>query len=128
MNTSIELKNMEFFARHGCFGEERVIGGKFIVNMTVTGNFAKAVKTDNLEDALNYKEIYDIVREQMRIPSNLIENVACRVMREVFNKHEQVEHMSITIEKLAPPIGGKVEAASFILEECRDHFLTGVTN
>ena len=31
----IELVDMEFFARHGCFDEEQMIGNKFLVNLKV---------------------------------------------------------------------------------------------
>ena len=42
----IELVDMEFFARHGCFEEEQIIGNKFIVNLWVEYDCTRPSETD----------------------------------------------------------------------------------
>lgn len=112
----IELKNMEFFAHHGCFEEERIIGNNFIVNLTVGGDFTKAAMSDNIEDALNYQELYDIVKEQMEIESHLLENVAGRIGKAIVAKFPQVTEFSLRIDKINPPLGGKLYSSSVTLD------------
>lgn len=107
----IELINMEFFSYHGCFKEEQIIGNNFLVSFWADVDSQKAAITDNIEDALNYQEIYKLIKEQMAIPSNLMESVAKRVLDSVKVAFPQVINAQVTISKLNPPIGGKVEAS-----------------
>lgn len=119
MNSIIELIDMEFFARHGCFTEEKIIGGKFIVNLKVEGDFSKAATTDNLADALNYKELYDIVKEQMNLCSNLLENVAQRIIDKILSSFNVAQKVSVSVAKVAPPLGGKLFASKVTISKSR---------
>lgn len=112
----IELKDMEFFSRHGCFEEERIIGNRFVVNLSVEGDFSKAAASDNIDDAVNYQTLYDIVREQMDIPSHLLENVASRIVNRIKEMFPFLEKVSVTIDKINPPLGGKLYASSVTFE------------
>ncbi len=118
----IELKQMEFFAHHGCFEEERIIGNKFIVNLCVKGDFNKPAQSDSLSDALNYQELYDIVKEEMAVPSSLIENVAERIVEAIITKFDNyyLYSVEVTIDKLNPPLGGKLYASSVTVKFPRD--------
>lgn len=110
----IELKQMEFFSHHGCFEEERTIGNKFIVNLKVEGDFSQPALSDKIEDALNYQQLYDIVKEQMATTSSLLENVAQRIVDEIvikFGDAFDLECVEVTIDKLNPPLGGKLFAS-----------------
>ncbi|MEF9931590.1 MAG: dihydroneopterin aldolase, partial [Bacteroidales bacterium] len=82
----IELVNMEFFAHHGCFSEEQIIGNKFIVNFWAETDFSKPCESDNIEDALNYQEVYNIIRAEMKKKSHLLEHVAKRILVAVKGK------------------------------------------
>ena len=112
----IELKDMEFFSRHGCFEEERIVGNRFVVNLTVEGDFSAAAASDNLEDAVNYQALYDIVKEQMDIPSNLLENVASRICGKIKESFPELSMVKVTIDKINPPLGGKLYASSVTFE------------
>ncbi|MFC2119233.1 dihydroneopterin aldolase, partial [Bacteroidota bacterium] len=72
----IQIEGMEFYAHHGHFAEERIIGNKFLLDLFIDTDCKKAAETDKLEDALNYQEVYEIVKQQMEIKSHLLENVA----------------------------------------------------
>ncbi|OJV19479.1 MAG: dihydroneopterin aldolase [Bacteroidetes bacterium 41-46] len=107
----IELVNMEFYSYHGHFHEEQIIGNKFIVNFSAECDVFKAGESDLLEDAVNYQELYNIIKEEMEIPSKLLENVALRIAKRVKMTYPQVGKISISVAKMNPPIGGKVEAS-----------------
>ena len=107
----IELVNMEFYSYHGHFQEEQIIGNKFIVNFSAECDVFKAGESDLLEDAVNYQELYNIIKEEMEIPSKLLENVALRIAKRVKMTYPQVGKISISVAKMNPPIGGKVEAS-----------------
>ncbi len=104
----VELVDMEFFAHHGCFEQERIIGNKFIVNIWVECDCKKPSETDDINDALNYQILYDIVKREMEIPSHLLEHVAGRILKSVKSEFPHISAAQVRIDKLNPPLGGKV--------------------
>jgi dihydroneopterin aldolase len=56
----IKLNEMEFYAFHGCYNEERMVGNNFLVDISMDTDMEKASRSDNLHDALNYAQVYDI--------------------------------------------------------------------
>lgn len=112
----VELENMEFFSHHGCFDEERRIGNRFIVNLSVEYDMSKASQSDNLADALNYQELYNVIKEEMNTPSRLLEHVAARVCKQLKVKFPEISGGSVSIAKLNPPLGGQVGASKVTLE------------
>ncbi|MCI1720828.1 MAG: dihydroneopterin aldolase [Bacteroidales bacterium] len=108
----IELVDMEFFAHHGCFDEEQMIGNKFLVNLKVEGDFRKAASTDKISDALDYQGLYKVVKDEMGKPSKLLENVCKRIIDSIASRYPQIEKAELTVDKLNPPLGGKLYASS----------------
>ncbi len=45
---------MEFFAHHGCFAEERIVGTHFLVDLSMEYDTSKAEISDNLEETIDY--------------------------------------------------------------------------
>lgn len=117
MKTRIELNNMEFFARHGCFSEEKIIGNRFVVNFWAEYDSSTAQISDEISDALNYQEIYNLIKEEMSIPSNLLEHVARRVVVKLEIRFPQIIDYTLRIEKINPPLGGKVESSSVLFKK-----------
>lgn len=107
----VELINMEFFAYHGCFKEEQIIGNNFLVSFWADTDSDKAVISDNIDDALNYQEVYNLIKNEMEIPSKLMESVAKRILNRVKEAFPQIVDAQVSISKLNPPIGGRVEAS-----------------
>jgi 7,8-dihydroneopterin aldolase/epimerase/oxygenase len=104
----LELRKMNFFANHGCFEEERIIGNQFIVDFSAVYDMTKAANSDLISDAVDYPQIYNIIKQEMEIPSSLLENVADRILKSVRCNFPSIESASVTIQKLSPPIGGQV--------------------
>jgi 7,8-dihydroneopterin aldolase/epimerase/oxygenase len=120
MVTKIELATMKFYAYHGVMPQERVVGNNFIVNLTLTVPIQKALITDDLNDTLNYAAVYEVVKREMNISSNLIEHVAGRIVRALKAEFPQIEAIDLKLSKLNPPIVGEVASASIILSEMFD--------
>jgi len=113
----IHLEDMEFYAYHGCFKEERIVGNKFLVNLILETKMDKPAETDNLKDALNYQSVYRIVKEQMQIKSHLLENIARRILDALYNNFNNIENIKIKVSKINPPVGGKIKCVSITLEK-----------
>lgn len=105
----IELEGMEFKAYHGCLPQEKVRGNNFIVDFRGELDVSAAAESDNLENTLNYADIYDIVSEEMSIPSELLENVAGRIVKSIAARFPQLESFSIRVSKSKPPVDGIVQ-------------------
>ena len=112
----IELENMKFYAYHGHFEIEQTVGNHFIVQLRVETDNNLSIKTDRLKDALDYQQLYRIVREEMEIPSHLLEHVAHRINDRVRCEFETVTGVRIKISKLNPPMGGEMQQVSITLE------------
>lgn len=106
---------MIFYARHGCFPEERTIGNKFVVDFSAQTDMSLPSKTDDLEDAVNYQSIYDIIAQEMAIPSSLLENVAGRIIERVKKEFPAITSASVSVSKINPPLGGEVGASKVTL-------------
>ena len=63
----IQIEGMEFFAYHGCFKEERVIGTRFQVDISLESDTSQAEETDDLKKTLNYQDIYKLIKAEMEV-------------------------------------------------------------
>jgi dihydroneopterin aldolase len=111
----ISLEGMEFFAYHGCFSEEQIIGTRFVVDLFIEVDTTRAEKTDKLSETVNYQDLFLTVKEQMMIKSKLLENVSRRILDAVLLKYPQIEHAEVKISKMNPPLGGKTGSVSVSL-------------
>lgn len=108
----IEIENMEFYSFHGHFREERIVGNKFLVNLTIETDMTVPARTDNLKDAVNYQKAYEIVKQQMDIKSYLLENIAGRILDALFTEMKGIQKATVKVSKLNPPLGGKISSVS----------------
>lgn len=105
----IELEGMEFKAYHGCLEHEKIRGNNFMVDFRGEMDLSAAAQSDDLNDTVNYAEIYDIVSEEMSIPSELLENVAGRIIKSIAERYPQLERFSVRVSKSRPPVDGTVQ-------------------
>jgi dihydroneopterin aldolase len=111
----ISIEGMEFFAYHGCFKEEQIIGTRFMVDLFLETDTQQAEVTDDLHKTVNYQSVYGFVREEMAVKSKLLEHVGRRILTRIMNEFPQVTDCSIKISKMNPPVGGVVERVSIEL-------------
>lgn len=109
---TIELEEMEFYARHGCYDLEKRVGNRFRVDLSITYDAARAAKGDDVASSVNYLDVYNLVRRQMDIPSNILENVAKRIADELKSAFPAIESLRVKVSKIAPPLGGKTGKVS----------------
>jgi len=115
----IKLKNIRTFSYHGCLVEESKIGSDYSVDLEIKADLRKSMETDELEDTIDYVHLNKIVMEEMAIRSKLLEHVAQRIVKRVFDEIPAVSRVVLGVSKLNPPIGGDVEAVTIQLEEFR---------
>ncbi|MCF0172127.1 MAG: dihydroneopterin aldolase [Bacteroidales bacterium] len=99
----IELSDLRFHAYHGCLQSERISGTEYRVDVVCHAPLAKASRSDNLKDSVDYSLIYNIVKDEMAHPSNLLEHVAGNILRQIRRFAPKVRHASVTVTKFNPP-------------------------
>lgn len=115
MKSYILLENITFYAYHGVFEQETIVGNEYTVNLKIGIDLQKACCSDNIHDTISYADVYEDVKNEMKIPSRLLENAANRIIQRLKNKYPQIESIEIKLSKRNPPIGGQLESASVIL-------------
>lgn len=75
----IHLENLEFWAYHGVYPEEQKTGTRFIVNLVLEADLDRAMKSDCVEDTIDYTKVYACIEQEMQRPSKLIEHVMHRI-------------------------------------------------
>ena len=106
-NSCIFLNGLRFHAFHGVMPQERLTGNDYRVDLKIDFPLEKAVGSDNVDDTLNYATVYTAVKEEMDVPSQLIERVAYRIADRLFRTFKAINEVEIKVEKCNPPMGAE---------------------
>lgn len=104
----IKIENVEFYAFHGHYKEEQIVGNKFLIDLIIEADLARASHSDKLEDTLDYQIAFRVIKEEMEKKSNLLENIAGRILDSIYKKLPGVKKATISIRKMNPPMGGHI--------------------
>ncbi|MBR4481422.1 MAG: dihydroneopterin aldolase [Prevotella sp.] len=110
------LKNVRFRAFHGVLPQERLVGGDFLLNLRVGYPIEKGMESDEVEDTLNYAALFDLVRQEMNKPSQLLEHVAGRIVKTIMEAFPAVTSVDLELTKLNPPMGADSDGAGIFLK------------
>jgi len=118
----IELNDLNFHAFHGVFEQERRVGNDFSVNVSVSIPISEGIVKDNLDGTISYADIYETVKKEMLIPSDLLENVAFRIGSAIQHKYPSIRGGKVSVRKLAVPIPAFQGTATvtYIFGECTE--------
>jgi dihydroneopterin aldolase len=116
----IILREVRFHAFHGVKPQERKVGADFTVSLRVGVDLSLPAESDDVADTLNYATLYEVVKQQMEIPSQLLEHVAGRIGKAVMDTFPQVTGVDVTLTKLNPPMGADCAGASVELHLIND--------
>lgn len=110
----IHLNEMEFYGYHGALPEETKLGQRFRVTVSLAIDLSTAGKTDNLNDTVNYAEVYNTCLEIVEgEPFKLIEAVAEKIASKLFKEFEsKVSGVRVVLIKPDPPIHGHYASVS----------------
>ncbi len=115
----IILSNVRTYSYHGCMDEEEKIGAEFRTDLKVKTDMMQAAETDELQYGLDYTRLNEIVMAEMQVRAKLMETVALRIIKKIFDEFEIAENVEVKVTKLNPPVGGNIEAVSVVLKKNR---------
>lgn len=110
-NSTIFIDRLRLYAFHGVMEQERQVGANFLLSLRVHYNIYKAMASDDVSDTLSYADLFQIVKREMAIPSNLLEHVAARICNAIFLKFPQVTAIDLKLTKQNPPMGADCDGA-----------------
>ncbi|XOV66249.1 MAG: dihydroneopterin aldolase [Fluviicola sp.] len=116
MKHTIEVNGIKLYAHHGCLREETAIGGNYVVDVTITTDFTKAMQTDDLRETVDYVDVNRIVTREMATPSKLIEHVGYRIVQALKSEVLRIESVRVKVTKLTPPINGDVDNVAIVID------------
>lgn len=114
---TIVLEGIKLYAYHGFYEEEQLLGGYYIVDVSIYAQVSHAARQDQLDATVNYETLYRIVKTEMQYNSKLIEAVAQRIVDSVVAVCKNVQGIQVRVTKQNPPVGGDVKQAYVELEE-----------
>ncbi|SFG77807.1 dihydroneopterin aldolase / 2-amino-4-hydroxy-6-hydroxymethyldihydropteridine diphosphokinase [Sporolactobacillus nakayamae] len=120
MTDTINLNRMQFYGYHGALPEEQRMGQRFDVDVTLNCDLYQAGTTDQLDQTVNYAEIYMQVKEIVEGHAcKLIETVAEKIAETILLKFSKVESCRVKVIKPNPPIAGHYDSVSVKIERNR---------
>jgi len=114
----VSLHGIEVHAHHGVHAAERELGQRFVIDVDLWTDCEVALKSDDLETALDYAAVHEhVVAVAIGEPCRLIETVAGRICRDLLSGFAAAR-VTVTVRKPAPPIAGfRGEAAVSITRD-----------
>lgn len=116
----IYITDLRFHAFHGVMPQERLVGNDYSIDIKIGYKVSDAMISDEVDDTLNYAEVYQIVDQEMGVPSNLVERVAYRICDRLFRKYASISSIDICLTKLNPPFGADCKGAGVELHLIND--------
>jgi len=110
----IALTDVRFFAYHGFYPEEQILGNTFLLTIRCTTKHL-IEQADLLVNTINYETLYQIAKEEMDIPRKLLETVVQHILSRVKEKFSIIDELKVTLKKLNPPFGGDLANAEVTL-------------
>lgn len=109
----IHISNLQFYGYHGVFPEETKLGQKFFVNLVLFVDIKQAGLSDSLEDTVNYKEVYDLVKDLAEVKKfKLIESLAENIAKVILEAFDSVKNIEVEVRKPQVPIQGHCDYVS----------------
>ena len=110
-DTSIIINKARFHAYHGVMPQEQTVGNDYEVSIQIGHDFTHAMQTDDLSHTISYADVYQIISQEMQTPSKLIEHLAGRICKKLFDTYPNITKIDLNIIKKNPPMGADCEGA-----------------
>jgi dihydroneopterin aldolase len=115
----ISLEDVRFYSPIGFYEEEQVLGNEFYVSVSVSFPFQNP-DSENLENTVNYEELYAILVEVMSPRRKLLESAAEDILNRIVEEYANVQQIEVAIRKINPPFGGDVAKSVVSLSYIRE--------
>lgn len=123
----IHIEQMEFYAFHGHFREEQIVGNRFLIDLDLETDLSHPAQTDRLDDAVDYQQAYQVVQKAMEEKSYLLENIGKRILHALFLEMKGITGARVKIRKMNPPMGGPIGSVGITMYRSERDYLEEVS-
>ena len=95
----IEIEAIELETIIGILPPERLKSQKLIANLAIEYPADRAVRSDSLDGAVDYRELALIVENQAQKGFHMLENLSQAIIDEVLHAFPQISFIEICLEK-----------------------------
>lgn len=107
MTGTLLFNSIKLYGYHGIYKEEALVGTFFIVSIKAVLKVDFANELTNLENSVNYEELYQVLKNSFEQREDLIETVALNIYKALKKQFDQVQKWTVSIEKQNPlGVGG----------------------
>ncbi|KAA1418084.1 dihydroneopterin aldolase [Mumia zhuanghuii] len=115
----ITVTGIEAYGYHGLLPHEREQGQRFVVDVVLALDLARAAETGDLEASVHYGTLSERVADAITSdPVDLIETLALRIVR-ICLSYEPVQWASVTVHKPDAPIPVTFSDVAVTIERSR---------
>ena len=115
----IRLNNMNFYGYHGVYDFEKEQGANFEIDLELFTSLTKSSKSDNIEDTINYEDVYEQVKKAFGSKSYfLLEKLADSISKSIFEEHK-IDKLIIRVRKINAPLDGNLDSVEIELKRKR---------
>ena len=115
----ILLSGLQFFGTHGCHPAEHDLGQMFVVDIELDCDLQLAAGTDDLNDTVNYVEIYAEAKRIIEGPrAALLEHLAAKI-GDFALRDSRVQSARVKIKKPHVAVGGVLDYLGVEIERKR---------
>lgn len=113
---------MKFFGHTGCFEEEKRNGQTFYVTVKLGIDSILGSYTDDLNDTVNYADVYDICKNIVTTyDNNLIEYLAGVIADKILEKDSRIDEAEVTVSKPEAPVDGEFETMAVTIKRYKKY-------
>lgn len=104
------ITGLELWGFHGVLEGEQRKGGRFCIDLEMDVDLRMALKTDCVENSVDYRDIVETVRKVNRSQRySLVERFAAALADAILARFEKVDRIGVRVAKLDPPGLGRVQ-------------------
>lgn len=109
----ILLEGLTCYGYHGVHAEERRLGQRFVVDVTIGTSLREASASDDLGQTISYSAVAKRARAIVEgPPRQLIETVAEAIATGILDEFPRAESVTVTLRKPNAPMKGMVFTAA----------------
>jgi dihydroneopterin aldolase len=117
----IAVRNLALFAYHGVFEGEQEIGQRFYLDVVVEADLVPASTTDAVDKTVDYAALVKVVSDAFTEKrQKLLETLAARVTKRVFESFPIVSAVEVTIRKPSAPIEAVFDCVEIQIRRSRN--------
>jgi len=107
------IKDLEVYAHHGVFQEEKTLGQRFLISLELFLSLREAGTTDDITKTVHYGELCHLVEKEFTKESyDLIEKATEELAEVILLNYDLVQRVKVKIKKPWAPIGKPLKYAA----------------